>query len=90
MPGHSIGEQICRCGAQMYHIIKYQQQNEAIFDENAKKYATMNRPNIVNKVMRNNTNISDIKTLMDETEWEMPDFIGSDDATEDKKEGTEW
>ena len=73
----------------MYHIMKYQQQNEAIFDENAKKYATMNRPNIVNKVMRNNTNISDIETLMDETEREMQDFIGSDDATEDKKEGSE-
>ena len=73
----------------MYHIIKYQQQNEAIFDKNAKKYATMNRPNIVNRVMRNNTNISDIETLMDETEREMQNFIGSDDATEDKKEGTE-
>ena len=90
MPGHSIGEQICQCGAQMYHVLKYQQQNEAIFDKNAKKYATMNRPNIVNRVMRNNTNISDIKKLMDEIEQEMQDFIGSDDdATEDKKEGTE-
>ena len=73
----------------MYHILKYQQQNETIFDENAKKYATMNRPNIVNRVMRNNTNITNIDKLMDETEREMQDFIGSDDATEDKKEGTE-
>ena len=73
----------------MYHILKYQQQNEAIFDKNAKKYATMNRPNIVNKVMRNNTNISDIKTLMDETEREMQAFIGSDDAPENKEKGSE-
>ena len=74
----------------MYHILKYQQQNETIFDENAKKYATMNRPNIVNRVMRNNTNISDIKKLMDETEREMQDFIRSDDDTkDDTKEGTE-
>ena len=68
----------------------YQQQNETIFDKNARKYATMNRPNIVNRVMRNNKNTTDIDKLMDETEQEMQDFIGSDDdATEDKKEGTE-
>lgn len=73
----------------MYHIMKYQQQNEAIFDENAKKYATMNRPNIVNKVMKNNTNISDIETLMDETEREMQAFMGSDDAPENKEKGSE-
>ena len=73
----------------MYHILKYQQQNEAIFDKNAKKYATMNRPNIVNRVMRNNTNISDIKTLMDETEREMQAFMGSDDAPENKEKGSE-
>ena len=70
----------------MYHILKYQQQNETIFDENAKKYATMNRPNIVNRVMRNNTNITDIDKLMDETEREMQDFIGSDDDTKEGKE----
>ena len=73
----------------MYHILKYQQQNEAIFDKNAKKYATMNRPNIVNKVMRNNTNISDMETLMDETEREMQAFMGSDDAPENKEKGSE-
>ena len=74
----------------MYHILKYQQQNETIFDKNAKKYATMNRPNIVNRVMRNNTNMTDIDKLMDETEREMKDFIGSDDnAKDDTKEGTE-
>ena len=69
--------------------MKYQQQNEAIFDENAKKYATMNRPNIVNKVMKNNTNISDMETLMDETEREMQAFMGSDDAPENKEKGSE-
>ena len=73
----------------MYHILKYQQQNEAIFDEKAKKYATMNRPNIVNKVMKNNTNISDMETLMNETEREMQAFMGSDDAPENKEKGSE-
>ena len=69
--------------------MKYQQQNEAIFDENAKKYATMNRPNIVNKVMKSNANISDMETLMDETEREMQAFMRSDDAPENKEKGSE-
>ena len=70
----------------MCHILKYKQQNETIFDENAKKYATMNRPNIVNRVMRNNTNIAGIDKLMDETEQEMQYFIGSDDDLDEGKE----
>ena len=49
----------------------------------------MNRPNIVNKVMKNNTNISDMETLMDETEREMQAFMGSDDAPENKEKGSE-
>ena len=79
MLGYSIGEQVCRIRAQMYHVTKYQQQNTGLYEENAKQYVTMYRPSIVNRVMRNKTNIEGMNKLMDKTEREMQDFIGSDD-----------
>ena len=57
-----------------------------VYSKKAKKYATMNRPNIVNKVMRNNTHITGMDEPMDATEQKIQDLYGSDN---DSNEGEE-
>ena len=40
---HQLGKQVCRIGAQQYHIQSYAEKYPEEFKENAKKYETMNR-----------------------------------------------
>jgi hypothetical protein len=51
MAGHSIGDQICRIGAQMAHTTKYAAANKETYETNADKYFKSNRPVLINRVM---------------------------------------
>jgi hypothetical protein len=52
MAGHSIGDQVCQTGAQMWHAAKYSAANAETYDSNAEKYFKMNRPVHINQVMK--------------------------------------
>lgn len=52
----------------IYYILNYKAQNKTLFLENAKKHTTMNRPNVVNKVIEcDNNAITDMDGLLDTT-----------------------
>ena len=66
--GHQIRKQVCRIGAQQYHIKSYAEKHLKEFEENTKRYETMNRPKVVKKVCANNLLLSDINHFVYELE----------------------
>ena len=66
--GHQIRDQVCRIGAQNYHIQSYREKHPQEFKQNATRYETMNRPKIISKVCANNQLISSIEEFQDESE----------------------
>ena len=67
MAGHTIGDQICRVGAQVKHIQTYGKDNKSTFDENAVQYESMNKTRVISKVMTEATTITNMEELMDAT-----------------------
>ena len=67
MAGHTIGDQICRVGAQVKHIQTYGKDNKSTFDENAVRYESMNKIRVISKVMTEDTTITNMEELIDAT-----------------------
>ena len=68
LAGYTIGDQICRVGAQVKHNNDYSHRNKAIYEENAKQYESMNKTKVISRVMREDTTITSMDELMDATE----------------------
>ena len=68
LAGHTIGDQICRVGAQVKHIQDYSQRHEDVFEENAKRYESMNKTKVISRVLREDATITNMEELMDVTE----------------------
>jgi hypothetical protein len=66
--GHSIGDQVCRIGAHMWHATKYESANKETYQENAEKYLKMNRPVHINRVMRAHPEHNAEEEIMEECE----------------------
>jgi hypothetical protein len=66
MAGHNIGDQVCRIGAQMWHATKYESVNKETYQDNAAKYHKMNRPVLINPVMKAHPNHDTEEETMDE------------------------
>lgn len=81
MAGHSIGEQICRVGAQMAHVTKFATANKETYDANADKYYKSNRPVHINRVMRAYPDHTTEEEIMDECE----NWINSDEKDDEQE-----
>ena len=68
MAGHSIGDQICRIGAQISHATKFATTNKETYDTNADKYYKSNRPVMINRVMRSLPTSATDETIREECE----------------------
>ena len=68
LAGHTIGDQICRVGAQVKHIQDFSQRHEDVFEENAKRYESMNKTKVISRVLREDATITNMEELMDATE----------------------
>ena len=66
--GHQIGKQVCRIGAQQFHIKSCAEKHLKEFEENAKWYETMNRPKVIKKVCADTLLLTDINHFLDESE----------------------
>ena len=74
MAGHSIGDQICRIGAQISHATKFATTNKETYDTNADKYYKSNRPVMINRVMRSLPTYASDETIREECEeWTKDD-----------------
>ena len=74
MAGHSIGDQICRIGAQISHATKFATTNKETYDTNADKYYKSNRPVMINRVMRSLPTSASDETIREECEeWTKDD-----------------
>jgi hypothetical protein len=81
MAGHSIGDQICRIGAQMAHATKYAATNKETYESNADKYYKSNRPILINRVMMAYPNHTTEEEIMEECE----NWINSDEQDEEQE-----
>ena len=61
LAGHTIR-------AQVKHIQDYSQRHEDIFEENIKRYESMNKTKVVSRVLREDATITNMEELMDATE----------------------
>ena len=68
MVGHTIGDQICRVGAQVKHIQTYGNNHKLTFDENAVRYESMNKTQVISEEMTEDTTIVNMEELMDTME----------------------
>ena len=68
LAGHTIGDQICRVGAQVKHIQDYSQRHEDVYEENAKRYESMNKTKVISRVLREDETITNMEELLDATE----------------------
>ena len=74
MAGHSIGDQICRIGAQISHATKFATTNKETYDTNADKYYKSNRPVMINRVMRSLPTYASDEAIREECEeWTKDD-----------------
>ena len=53
--GHAIGDQVCRCGATLYHTLKYMKAEPKKFTDNALKFTRMHSRNVVTYISINKT-----------------------------------
>ena len=63
-----MGKQVCRIGAQQYHIKPYAEKHPKEFEENAKRYETMNKPKVIKKVCADIPLLMDLDHFLDESE----------------------
>ena len=80
--GHQLGKQVCRIGAQQYHIQSYAEKHPEEYKENAKRYETMNRPKVIKNVCADNLLLTNINHFLDESEDRLSLFH-SDYSSED-------
>ena len=66
--GHQIGTQVCRIGAQQFHILSYAKKHPKEFEENAKRYETVNKPKVIKKVCADIPLLTDLDHFLDESE----------------------
>ena len=72
--GHQLGEQVCRIGAQQYHIQSYAEKNLEEHKEDAERYETMNRPKVIKKVSADNLLVTNIDHFLDESDDQLSLF----------------
>ena len=68
MAGLTIGNQIYRVGAQVKYIQEYSKDHKSILGGNAVQYKSMNKTQVISKVTRKYTSITNMEELMDATE----------------------